>query len=193
MWVAMTGRKYYVLFALLVLLFSSTGAAAVTVHFRGYVDYGDLSLLGKAISGSYTIGAPQRQVSTYASYAVNHFTFEDRSHSATGGSVELGDGPSGDYYRVYAASGDNTLHLDFYGDTNLLSSVLSSELPNLSAAYGTGYFYLRYRTPSFSYAEGRITSLSVVPVPAALPLMASAVGALALAAAKKKRMTRSIG
>jgi hypothetical protein len=187
MGVSMAGRSIFVAIGFVLMLFSSAGAAAMTIQFRGTVgNASDLSLLGTTVSGSYTIGSPQRQVSTYANYAVTQFTFQDRFHSATGGSVELGNGPGGDYYRVYAASGDNTLHLDFTGDTNLLSSLLSSELPNLSATYGYGVFYVRYRTPTSEYAEGRITSLTTVPAPAALPLMAGALLTLGFIARRRQ-------
>jgi hypothetical protein len=150
------------------------------------------NLVGSTVSGSYTAGSYDSGGSRFAIYRPDQYSYGGRTYDAGSGAVELTNGVVYDYYTLQMYSGDYLLTMYLGGNASLLSSVAATEVPNV-AAITSNSFALRYPAPTrtgWNHVNGRVRSLSAVPVPAALPLMVSAFGALAFAAANRKRSTR---
>jgi hypothetical protein len=195
----MLSRTGCVLTACLIAAASGADAALITVNFTGVVTSGIDSQIaaGSAVSGSYTYESETAGSGINAGNAsyygpVRRFKVGDTSYDAGTGNtdnrIQIVDNAPDDFYYASASStsavGITFFQVSVSGGSDLLSSVLITAIPKVSAA--TDRTFVAYSSTS-GQVFGNLTSLAVVPVPAALPLMASAVGALALAGMRRRR------
>jgi hypothetical protein len=195
----MLSRTGCFLTACLIAAAPAADAALITVNFSGVVTSAVNGPFapGTAVAGSYTYEgetAGSGINSIAASYygPVRRFRIGETVYDAETGNtdnrVQIVDNAPDDLYYASAfstsAAGPTGFRVSVSGGSNLLSSLLITAIPNLSVA--TDRTFSAY-SPTSGQIFGNLTSLSVVPVPAALPLMASAVGALALAGMRSKR------
>jgi hypothetical protein len=186
----MLSRTGCFLTACLIATAPAADAALITVTFSGTVEeaFDNGIPVGSRISGSYTYDSETGESSGAYNDAIKRFRLGDNAYEASSGGSYITIGNTLSSYSATASGGaNNSFSVIVGGGSDLMPSRLITTLPNLAAATERRF---NAASSDVGRISGTLTSLAVVPVPAALPLMVSAIGALALAGAKRKRTPR---
>ncbi|MDZ3836244.1 MAG: hypothetical protein U0S49_02595 [Rhodospirillales bacterium] len=183
----MLSRTGCILTACLIATAPAADAALITVTFSGVVEeaFNSGIPVGSTISGSYTYDSETRESSGAYNDAIKRFRLGDSAYEASSGGSYIKIGDTLSFCSATALGGANSsFNVIVGGGNDLMPSRLITALPNFPAATERRFIAA---SSDLGRISGTLTSLAVVPVPAALPLMASAIGALAFAGAKRKR------
>lgn len=183
----MLSRTGCFLTACLIAAAPAADAALITVNFSGTVgeSFNVGVPVGSPISGPYAYDSETGESSGAYNNAIKRFRLGETTHEVVGGSssITIGDTLSS-YSATASGAGGSFFNAVVGGGNDLMPSRLITALPNFPAATERRF---SATSSEFGRISGTLTSLAVVPVPAALPLLASAVGALALAGMRRRR------
>lgn len=188
---------------------TSTVAGATTVNFEDFVLGGPVVSQTRGVAtysgggiftGSHPLTSLQPYLSTgnYLSVGTNDKSFDGGGANSQQGPIDISFAQDAKYFGFLWGSVDGKYpnnKLEIYKDGSLLKTILGSDILATASGKNTFSYYVELTGGWFDelkfYSNGNAFetdnhAFSTVPVPAALPLMASALGLFGISRRKNK-------